>query len=219
MPRSRPLKRSALSASVLLVAAGALAGVALGMLLADRVGGVDGLLRRGSGTGSRRVRTDGWRGDDRRSEAFDTLADDESELAPESIAHMHVSDRASLQERAVLESLRASNALAARDRAPLPRSRPTAPDHETLEARVLEVFRNDPVLSVRPIDIGALRAGTIELTGWVRSPQEAAHALTLARGVPDVASVIDRLSVRGTGGGLRTGLDGDAAPMAPRRTD
>lgn len=219
MARSRLRKRSTRSTSVLLAAAGALAGVALGVLLADRVGGVDGLLRRGRGTGSRRARDDGWRGDDRRSDAFDTLSDDDSELSPESIAHMHVNGRTSLQERAVQETLRAADARTAGGRSTTPRSRPTAPDHETLEARVLEAFRNDPVLAVRPIDIGAIGTGTIELTGWVRSPQEVAHALTIARGVPDVASVVDRLSVRGTGGGLQAGVNQDAPTMAPHRAD
>lgn len=36
---------------------------------------------------------------------------------------------------------------------------------EELEERVLEAFRNDPILSERAIDIGADEAGIIELTG------------------------------------------------------
>src|SRR4051812_33693157 len=37
-------------------------------------------------------------------------------------------------------------------------------DDEALEERVLEAFRNDPLLSERAIDIGAIGDGIIELT-------------------------------------------------------
>ena len=76
---------------------------------------------------------------------------------------------------------------------------PSVPTHEALELRVLEAFRNDPVLEARAIDIGAVGSGTIELTGWVESTGEIAHALTLARGVPGVTAVVDHLAVRGPG--------------------
>ena len=42
-----------------------------------------------------------------------------------------------------------------------------------LEERVLEAFRNDPILSERAIDIGAIGEGIIELTGWVDTEDEA----------------------------------------------
>ena len=230
--RKRPTRTS----SVLLVALGAVAGVALGMLFADRVGGVDGLLRRG-GRGSRRAPgPEGWRGDERRADSFDDLLDDDSELGGESIAHMHVRrrgdtpaampdavpDRHSTRERlrdrmrdrrtrsaetgAVSE---AASGAASAATLPLRPDRltdtevipmgPAVPTHEALEARVLEAFRNDPVLEARAIDIGATGSGTIELTGWVETTGEIAHALTIARGVPDVAAVVDHLAVRGTG--------------------
>jgi osmotically-inducible protein OsmY len=76
---------------------------------------------------------------------------------------------------------------------------PSVPTHEALESRVLAAFRTDPVLAARAIDIGAVGAGTIELTGWVESTAEIAHALTLARGIPDVSTVVDHLAVRGPG--------------------
>lgn len=225
-------KRPARTSSVLLVALGAVAGVALGMLVADRIGGIDGLLRRG-GRGSRRAPgPEGWRGDERRTDAFDELADDDSELAGESIAHMHVRrregtpaampdavpDRHSTRERLrdrmrdrrtrSAEPAVASASASASVIAPLadrpagtggvPMG-PSVPTHEELEARVLEAFRNDPVLEARAIDIGAAGTGTIELTGWVESTGEIAHALTIARGVPDVTAVVDHLAVRSTG--------------------
>lgn len=65
-----------------------------------------------------------------------------------------------------------------------------------LEDRVLEVFVNDPVLAECPVDIGAIRAGTIELTGAVETREEYEHATILARGVPGVETVVNRMLVR-----------------------
>ena len=65
-----------------------------------------------------------------------------------------------------------------------------------LEERVLEAFSNDPILQERPIDIGAISEGIIELTGWVNSDSEVAHAVTVARGVPGVDTVVNRVAVR-----------------------
>lgn len=220
MAQSPFRKRPTRTSSVLFVALGAVAGVALGFLVADRIGGVDGLLRRG-GHGSRREPgPEGWRGDERRTDSFDGLADDDSELAPETIAHLHVRRREEAHA-AMPEAMpnRLSTRERLRDRMRDRRTRsletevavapladtvvilmgPSVPTHEELESRVLEAFRNDPVLEARAIDIGAVGAGTIELTGWVDSTGEIAHALTLARGVLDVMAVVDHLAVRGPG--------------------
>lgn len=67
---------------------------------------------------------------------------------------------------------------------------------EELEERVLEAFRNDPILSERAVDIGAVEDGIIELTGWVNSEDEAHQAVVIARGVPDVETVVNRLTIR-----------------------
>ena len=67
---------------------------------------------------------------------------------------------------------------------------------EELEERVLEAFRNDPVLSERAIDIGAIDEGIVELTGWVNADDEAQQAVVIARGVPGVETVVNRLAVR-----------------------
>lgn len=73
------------------------------------------------------------------------------------------------------------------------------PGDEELEDRVLEAFHNDPTLRGRAIDIGAIGDGIIELTGWVHSAAEVGYAITLARGVPDVAHVMDSLTIRNPG--------------------
>jgi hypothetical protein len=67
---------------------------------------------------------------------------------------------------------------------------------EELEERVLEAFRNDPILSERAIDIGAIELGIIELTGWVNTEDETDQAVVIARGVPGVDTVVNRLAVR-----------------------
>lgn len=67
---------------------------------------------------------------------------------------------------------------------------------EELEERVLEAYRNDPILSERAIDIGAIQEGIIELTGWVNAEDEAKQAVDVARGVIGVETVVNRLAVR-----------------------
>ncbi|MEO5903089.1 MAG: BON domain-containing protein [Gemmatimonadaceae bacterium] len=67
---------------------------------------------------------------------------------------------------------------------------------EELEERVLEAFRNDPILSERAIDIGAIDEGIVELTGWVNAEDESQNAVVVARGVPGVDTVVNRLAVR-----------------------
>ncbi len=67
---------------------------------------------------------------------------------------------------------------------------------EELEERVLEAFRNDPILSERAVDIGAVEERIIELTGWVNSDDEAHQAVAVARGVPGVETVVNRLAIR-----------------------
>jgi hyperosmotically inducible periplasmic protein len=67
---------------------------------------------------------------------------------------------------------------------------------EELEERVLEAFRNDPTLSERAVDIGAVEDGIIELTGWVNSDDESHQAVVVARGVPGVDTVVNRLTIR-----------------------
>jgi hypothetical protein len=64
-----------------------------------------------------------------------------------------------------------------------------------LEERVLEAFRNDPILAERAVDIGSIGEGVIELAGWVDTEDEAEHAVTLAGGVPGVNTVVNRMAI------------------------
>jgi len=136
---------------------GALAGMAVGILLADR-----GLM-----TGRRQRRK--------------SAAGDSDDM---------LSKRPGRRERPGSPS---DIRPVAADRAP----RTPVDDDAELEARVLETFRNDPILMDRPIDIGAIGTGIIELTGWVDVASEIRLATTLTRGTIGVHTVINRLLVRG----------------------
>ena len=131
--------------------AGAVAGFAVGMIVAQRVGGFSGLkskLRRRTATASH---DDTMRG--RYAEAdedFEDIEEDDFES----------------------EAYDAG-----------------------LEDRVLEAFRNDPILSERAIDIGSISDGVIELAGWVEDENESRHAVTIARGVPGVDTVVNRIAL------------------------
>lgn len=136
-----------LAPSVVSLAIGALAGFVAGALLAQRVGGVEGMserLRRRRDRFAAAVR----RRFEEEEEQFDDELEEEDEEA-----------------------------------------------QAELEERVLEAFRNDPILSERAIDIGAVGEGVIELTGWVRTDDEADHAMTVAHGTPGVDTVVNRILV------------------------
>jgi hypothetical protein len=145
-------EESSSAGTVTLVLVGALAGLAVGVFVAQRMGGLNGIrarLRRGATDEEERA---GYgRGYDAEVSDYDELDDDEEFGAVEG--------------------------------------------GDYLEQRVLEAFNNDPVLSERAVDIGSVGEGIIELSGWVNTDDEAHHAVTLARGVPGVDTVVNRLSV------------------------
>ena len=143
------------SNGLLYMAAGAILGLAAGLVVADRFGGFSAL------TSKLRDRVGRIRSDDEHDDGHDEVEDD-----------------------------------------------------EVLEERVLEAFRNDPILSERAVDIGAIGDGIIELTGWVHEPDEATHAVTITRGVPGVETVVNRLDVR-LGGSIEENDEIDDDPSAP----
>jgi hypothetical protein len=144
---------SSLGGTITSALVGAVAGFAVGMLVAQRVGGFSGLVesvRRRRRTGS----------DEDAAAAAPVVADDFSEFDD---------DYDELEDEGV--------------------------PNEGLEERVLEAFRNDPILAERAIDIGGTGEETIELAGWVNSEEEADHAVVIARGVPGVETVVNRIAV------------------------
>ena len=143
---------SSLGGTITTALLGAVAGFAVGMLVAQRVGGFSGLVE----SVKRRSRTD-----DEAEAAGPVVADDFSEFDDD------YDDE--LEDEGV--------------------------PNEGLEEHVLEAFRNDPILSERAIDIGGIGEATIELAGWVNSEDEADHAVVIARGVPGVETVLNRIAV------------------------
>ena len=142
---------SSVPGTVTSVLLGAVAGFAVGMLVAQRVGGFSGLADK-----IRRRRAD----EDEAEASAPAVADDFSEYDEE---------YDELEDEGV--------------------------PNEGLEERVLEAFRNDPILSERAIDIGGIGEDTIELAGWVNTEEEAEHAVVLARGVPGVETVVNRIAI------------------------
>jgi hypothetical protein len=136
------------TSTIIGVLAGAIGGFALGMYVAQRVGGFEGLAsrfkaRKGAGSGEIPPSFDG-------EDEFDDIEEDDLE-----------GDEAD----------------------------------QGLEERVLEAYRNDPILAERAVDIGSIGDGIIELAGWVDTESESEHAVTLARGVPGVDTVVNRLAI------------------------
>ena len=144
---------------------GAIAGFAVGMYVAQRVGGLSGLTSR--------FRRRGVEGETAGPQ-YD-LAEDAEEAGVVAGSDDIVDDEL------VDEDFNGMDA--------------TDDDVPTLEERVLEAFNNDPILAERAVDIGAIGSGIIELAGWVDTDDEAEHAMTIARGVPGVETVVNRLMV------------------------
>ena len=72
-----------------------------------------------------------------------------------------------------------------------------------LEARVLEELRSESVLGTRSIEIAVVGDGVVELTGSVHTIDEISRAAAVVRGVPGVNMVLNRIEVR-TGGTIDT---------------
>jgi len=141
---------SSTAGTITSVLLGAVAGFAVGMFVAQRVGGFSGIanrMRRGAEEVGEHL--------PRRRAVADDFADDYDDYEGDELAT----------------------------------------EGTELEERVLEAFRNDPILAERALDIGGIGEATIELAGWVNSEDEAEHAVVIARGVPGVDTVVNRIAV------------------------
>lgn len=199
----RSRRRRPRSSSFLLVALGALTGLAVGAVIADRVGGLDGLLKKSSGRRKKRS-SDGLDHDELAMAAAADHADVDHDYEDEAESnHYSAGDRGPYADDDEFDDIDEeeddSDLTEESDRSAMGAASDAehgVPGETELEERVLEAFHNDPVLAERAIDIGAIGTGVIELTGWVQASWEIGHAVTLARGVPDVTTVVDRLAVR-----------------------
>lgn len=150
---------------------GAVAGFAVGILVAQKSGGIAGITARVK---------------DRWAELEESEADEgefpESEAAHES----HFDDELDEAELEDDESLEAEFEAEEMDEEDA---------HAALEDHVLEAFQADSTLRERAIDISAVGDGLIELSGWVDTDDESHHAAAVARRVAGVESVVNRLAI------------------------
>lgn len=185
---------SSTGTTIATVLLGAAAGFAVGMYVAQRVGGFSGLATRLK-RGAQQAATSAERTFDFSSDEYDEIQDETDGLEP---GETHASSANEDDE-----DFNGMDDVSEGEGVPL------------IEERVLEAFNNDPILAERAIDIGSMGSGVIELAGWVDSDDEAEHAMTIARGVPGVDTVVNRLLVddeeREIGETIRKFKDGDSA--------
>jgi len=185
---SRRDDSSTVGIGLAVLAVGLVAGFAVGTYLADRFGGMGGISARVQG----RVRSNRGRGGLR-------APDDQDEARGESADETDTTFDDDYEEQAEWVSARSAAEGTGWS------SGSEGDDDETegfisadpeLEDRVLSAFTNDPVLCERAIDIGAISPSTIELNGTVYTDEEYEHATVVARGVPGVETVVNRLTIR-----------------------
>lgn len=169
-----------LSDTLTLIATGAIAGVAAGVVLGRRYQDTEALI------------------DDVRARlrsALEFWTEDDDSLLEEETTETEDADELDLElDVAAVTTLSDAEAAPEPGRA-LPDDRAAAV--RELETRVLGRFEQDDVLHRRAVDIAAVGSGVIELTGWVHSGDEASRAAALARSVPGVDMVLNRIAVRG----------------------
>lgn len=211
---SRPIEKKGLMA---LVALSAMAGMAIGIALADRLGGRDVLQP----TRSRR-KPSGWRNDRASngtgrnrspiSSPSELAEPDDDDLAPESITYLHIDGIGSVDEDDLddydddLDHYypdQIPEQWARQDNFNRYLADKGASTHEVdamssqgLEIRVMEVFKNDPLLSVSGIVVSPHGDGEVELAGQLATERERKYALAVTRGVPGVERVRDSIQIR-----------------------
>ena len=181
---------------------GAVAGFAVGMIVAQKSGGIAGITARVKNRWAELEENEGDElpeTDAARESSFDDDLDeaeleDEEELAAEYEADM-AADAESMDEADEADEEDA---------------------HAALEDDVLEAFQADSTLRERAIDISAVGDGLIELSGWVDTDDESHHAAAVARRVAGVESVVNRLAV-GQADAVEHARDEDREHGATRR--
>jgi osmotically-inducible protein OsmY len=215
--------------TLLLMAAGAVAGAAAGLYLGRRYRSMDAFLedvRDRFGTlrdlwtadelqSTRRTRlhidVDDEINDEDLDDEEDALEEvDEEELDDEAFATSEAYDEDSDEDEAdddddELEDDDVDDELAAvaRDNGSSESLRRAEDIARRLEERVLDALHDEPVLSSRSIEIAVVGDGVVELTGTVHSIEEISRAAALVRAIPGVSMVLNRIEVR-MGGSIDT---------------
>lgn len=172
------------------VAAAAVIGLGLGVLVAERTRGrrmsLGKLVARGRGMAATLVDNIGPLVETARGlkDAWDGDPDDDDERS-----------RAELEDEELDEELDEEELDDDSDDEDDEDDEDDAQSRDALDARVLEAFSHDPILAERAVEIEEVGDGVIVLRGRVRSAREVKHALTMARGVPGVTRVREKLTV------------------------
>lgn len=66
----------------------------------------------------------------------------------------------------------------------------------SLEKRIVDTLRDDPIAGAQAIDVAAVGAGTVELSGMVETRKDARHAVEVVNDIPGVRAVLNRLEIR-----------------------
>lgn len=72
-----------------------------------------------------------------------------------------------------------------------------------LEKTVIQALLNDAIATSQPIDIAAVGAGVIEVSGSVEAKSHVRHVIDLINAVPGVHAVLNRLDIRAIDGQLK----------------
>lgn len=153
---------------------GAVAGFAVGMLVAQKSGGIAGITAR--------VKN--------RWAELEESAEEEAEVTNAEAAHESDFGEELEEELEDMEALEDDGLDEDEDE-----EEDEDDVHAALEDDVLEAFQADSTLRERAIDISAVGDGLIELSGWVDSDDESHHAAAVARRVEGVESVVNRLAI------------------------
>lgn len=174
--------------AVATLALGALAGFAVGVLVAQKAGGLSGIAAQ-----VRRRFADLDELDDEPARATGPVDEDEEALDEDALDEEAAEVEAAIEQEEREEA--EAEAEAAREGEELEEEEAYGAEAGELEERVLEAFEDDAVLGERAIDISAVADGVIELSGWVDSDAEVAHAEEVTSAVDGVRSVVNRLEV------------------------
>jgi hypothetical protein len=207
--------------TLLLMAAGAVAGAAAGLYLGRRYRSMDAFLDdvRARFADLRDVWNDeGLSAEDRArlgadvahldewdEEDDEEFEEDDLDGAPYENSETFGDDdaEASLDDYEDDDELEEDLAAVTRDNGTAGSSRRAEDQAARLEQRVLQALTSEPVLSARAIEIAVVGEGVVELTGAVNTIEEVARASSLTRGVPVVTMVLNRIVVR-SGGNIDT---------------
>ena len=214
--------------TLLLMAAGAVAGAAAGLYLGrryrsmdafledvrDRFGALRDIWYEDDMIGSRRrarlnvdVLDDEEIDDEEADEEFDELEDDEIDEESEATSELYDEDEDEEDldddDEELDDDFEDELAAMARDNGASDTMRRAEDVARRLEERVLEELHDDPVLRTRNIEIAVVGDGVVELTGTVHAIEEISRAAAVVRAVPGVNMVLNRIEVR-MGGSIDT---------------